>query len=345
MIPAAIRFLVDGGHSAPSADNSQPWRFVWDGKALSLNFRGSDSVLEVFGADSHAEKLTMGAVTENVDQLVSDMRIGGKWAINPQGEPYFRFTPDSLPEIESFPTSHVVFSRHTNRFTFRRDVLDDSAVNALTALEQSRCQVRCYTQKQDIRRIATLVKHASALRFRNRKIHEWFGRTLRFDDKEVNQGTGLDVATIELPPGGRSLLKLIMEWSRMRQLNRLGMYRMLSMMEAKAINTSPGIIAIVGAEADAFNAGRLLERVWLECERQRISLQPYYVVADQMVRLKQGLLPDELVGEALQLEQAAHSFFGEMDFPHLLFRAGYAKNSPKRAMRLPVADVLIDRSA
>ncbi|MBK6602138.1 MAG: hypothetical protein IPG28_11430 [Betaproteobacteria bacterium] len=36
-VPDWVRFLVRAGQQAPSADNSQPWHFVWDGKCLSVH--------------------------------------------------------------------------------------------------------------------------------------------------------------------------------------------------------------------------------------------------------------------------------------------------------------------
>src|SRR5689334_3439847 len=62
-----VRFLVAAGRQAPSADNSQPWRFVWDGERLSLRL---DAVRaqQGLGSDHPANLMAIGAVIENLAQ-------------------------------------------------------------------------------------------------------------------------------------------------------------------------------------------------------------------------------------------------------------------------------------
>ena len=342
MIPPLIRYLIEGGHQAPSADNSQPWRFSWDGEVLELQFNDAGAVQDVFGPDSHCEAFTMGAVVENIVQLAADTSVEGDWDLGHRESAYLRFKPASLPDRGSWPRTHAVFTRHTNRFRFKDPALSFGQIQNLTDMSEGNCVAKVYTDSADIDVIADLVRRASSLRFRNQRLHEWFGKTLRFTRREADRGTGLDVATIDLPPAGTVLLRLIMDWRRMKLLNSLGMYRLLSSIEAQAIQQTPGVLAIVGPRGEGFEAGRLMERVWLHLEKLGIAVQPYYVLTDQLFRLSRGDLPAHLVSEASQLEAASEEFFGPDAFPHMLLRFGKASNKIMRSRRLPVEKIIGD---
>jgi len=322
MIPSGIRFLIDGGHQAPSPDNSQPWCFTWDGEALTLSYKSDGPVAAVFGDDSHGEKLTMGAVIENIVQLADAAGMDGNWDFEQAGRRYLRFTPARSSEEIEGDRQHAVFTRHTNRFTFSPDPISAKTVAGLETLEEQGCRAAVIDSPPEVSQLADWIRRASAMRFRNRRLHEWFGQTLRFTPAEVDRGDGLDVATIELPPGGTGLLKLIMDWRRMERLNRIGMYRLLSGIESQAIKKSPALIAIMGPPDASLAAGRLMERTWLEAERQGLAAQPFYVLPDQLVRLREGDLPADLSEEGRQLQRDFAAVYGEQAFPHMLFRVG-----------------------
>jgi hypothetical protein len=346
MIPTGIRYLIEGAHLAPSADNSQPWSFIWDGEALSVLSEDEGPSASLFGEDSHCENLTMGAVIENIVQLADDAGMDGLWDLERDGRRYLRFQPTlSGGTATEDNRQHAVFTRHTNRFRFRAEPLPAETATGIQALKEQNCRVAIFDESGDVARIADWIRRASAMRFRNQRLHEWFGTSLRFTAAEVDQGTGLDVATIELPPGGRALLKLIQDWRRMSRLNRLGMYRLLSGIESQAIKQSPSMIAILGPRDAALAAGRLMERAWLEADRHQLAVQPYYVLPDQLVRLDDGSLPADLVDEGRDLKREVAAALGEGVFPHMLFRAGIAKRKVPRAKRLPVEQVTAIMSA
>jgi hypothetical protein len=344
MIPSGIRYLIEGGHQAPSADNSQPWSFAWDGKSLNLFYQSEGPAADVFGEDSHCEKLTMGAVIENIVQLAGSVGMDGTWDLEPTGRRYLCFTPAQPSTAIEGDRQHAVFTRHTNRFRFRPDPILAETVAELEALNEQDCGVAVLSDPTDLAQLADWIRRASAMRFRNRRLHEWFGKTLRFTPAEVDQGNGLDVATIDLPPGGTALLKLIRDWRRMEKLNRLGMFRVLSGIESQAIKKSPALVAILGPSDATLAAGRLMERTWLAAERQHLAVQPYYVLPDQLVRLSDGELPAELVDEGQTLHKDFAVVFGEHTFPHMLFRIGYPKMDVKRSKRLPIESVTNDTS-
>ena len=66
-LPEAVRLLAEAGRAAPSADNSQPWRFRW-GKTFDVRFRQATGEHELLPAEHPATQIALGAVIENLAQ-------------------------------------------------------------------------------------------------------------------------------------------------------------------------------------------------------------------------------------------------------------------------------------
>jgi len=191
-----------------------------------------------------------------------------------------------------------------------------------------------------MQKIATLVRIASQVRFQTREIHEWFSASLRFTEIEVARGDGLDVATFDLPPGGRVFMRWLMsDWRNMALLNRIGGYRMMAGIEAASMTKAGAIIAILGSEtlSGALDAGRLMERIWIKLNQSGLAVQPYYVVSDQLTRLTEGKVPDRLRHHVERLRDEVSS---TLSLPpharlHMLLRVGKPMRVPIRSRRIP----------
>ena len=183
---------------------------------------------------------------------------------------------------------------------------------------------------------------ASRVRFQTQEIHEWLGDALRFTPAEVARGDGLDVAALEVPPGGKTLLRIIKDWRRLALLNKIGAYKLLARIEAAEIRKAPAMLLITGADdaPGALAAGRLLERAWLMLAGAGVAAHPYYVVPDQLQRARLGSVPPSLTETVSQVSAAAA---GLLDSPertlHMVLRLGYPKCTVVRSRRLPLEAV------
>lgn len=337
-ISAHINYLLEAARCAPSADNAQPWRLSWDGKRLAVGYDAARASNVTFAAENPATLLSVGALLENVLQAAAAAEIGLERVDHPASQ-YFRLnvSPGSL--LLSACTSHPLFSRHTNRLPFRADPLSGALSAWLASQSEGGARVQIFSGTAEMNRVAKLVALASAIRFRTREITEWLGRSLRFAPSEVASGDGLDVETLHLPPGGRGLLRLIADWRRMESFNRWGAYKLLAAIEAKAVVNASAILAITGdaGQRGARDAGQLMERVWIELNRLGLSVQPFYVVADQLIRRNAGVLPTglEREGDMLAVEaDAALALSGRTLY--MLLRVGFPKRAPVRSRRLPL---------
>jgi len=342
MIPESVKYLMAAGHRAPSPDNSQPWEFLWNGECLSVRHRIKDSDAKIFGAGSHGLLLTMGAFIENLIQASNAAGLDVKWEFPAETDSYYvkaRFNPGS--PIPDAGWKHALFQRHTNRLPFKLEPLPTSLLEKLTSIQQDGARLLIITDREQIGEIECLVNTASQARFQTKEIHEYFASTLRFDPAAVDAGDGLNVETFGLPPGGRGLLKLINDWSRLSLLNKVGIYRLLSALEAKGFGQGSAILAVTGS-ADynsVIAAGRLMERAWIMLNEAGVGVHPYYVVADQLQRLAAGRVPAHLVNGIEALAGDAEKLFGS-GVLHMLLRIGLPTKSPVKSKRVPLEAIV-----
>jgi nitroreductase len=341
-LPPGAAYLVEAAASAPSADNSQPWCFDWDGHTLTarVHRRGG------FPADHHATTLALGAAAENLACALQAAGLDATaWRFGlPEADGVFAQGPvaaiHALPALEPDP---LWKRRHTNRLPYHRTIEPEIA----TQLDHCRAggaAVRVMTGPA-IRQAADWVRQASEVRFQTREVNEWFAASLRYGDSAEDFASGLHVATLALPPGGVSLLKLMSDWNRLQWLNRLRAYKFFAAIEAANFQKAPLVVAITGATGPeaAFEAGRCLQRVWLKATELGLSAQPYYVVPDLLNRLESNGIPEQCLAQGIALREQIGREFGKDARPHCMLRVGKPFGRIPVSGRLSVDQVMCGR--
>lgn len=353
-----IHSLASAGHSAPSADNSQPWCFRWDGRALAIHYDTARVGGKTFPPDNPATLMAVGAVLDNI-QNESD-RLGIAIDINlwPAGLEDCGHYADIVTEQESLNTrSPLTLSnpgstgplRHANRFPYTKEAISPPVLEKLQHLSEGRARLVILTEPETIHNMAKLVKEASEIRFQTREVHEWLEASLRFSPDSVKKADGLDVRTLGLPPGGAVFLRLISQWRYMSLLNHIGAYKLLASIDSAPVAKAPALIAIVAPSAkdDILDAGKLLNRCWRYVNGKQVAAHPYYVIPDQLVRLDDGSVPEPLVDTARSIKASCENLLdlSSDERMHMLLRVGYpTKKIPPTSLRLPIQDVFTDCS-
>ncbi len=337
--------ILQAAHQAPSADNSQPWRLEWQNSCLHVHYDTSRVGDKTFPPDNPATLLSMGAVIENIRQAAQAINCPVKFEVehnlNFDKPLYFKALFETKEtNIEHDIQNIALFKRHTNRHPYQSKPISDSVLEVLKKLTLDDSRILVFHQPNQIKPIAKLVRLASEIRFRTQDVHEWLAKSLRFDATSAADGDGLDLATLHLPPGGKSFLKLISDWQRMNFFNRFGAYKVLALIDAAPINQAPTLIAIVGPQnfADYLSSGQLMERIWIELNAQGIAVQPYYVVADQLHRRTTHTVPAGLTDAADEVFNQAKELFrlNSGETLHMLLRIGYPTKTPVLSQRLPL---------
>jgi hypothetical protein len=350
MNTATARKLAAIAALAPSADNCQPWVLRWNGSALAIEYAPRQPELQVFGAGSHATLLAIGALVANLESAIATngMSATWEWSARPEdGSPYAVVTLRGAPAHFTAPEGPM--RRHTNRETYRRDPLPPEVARAVDGRRTNDNRVTLLTDRRSRSTVTRLVRIASEARFCNRELHRWLIGSLRHTPEAVARGDGLDVRTLGLPAGGAQLLRFIGDWPRLNALNRFGVYKLLALSEIGPFGAAPGLLCVAGRSEprSIIDAGSLLARVWTDLNLLGIAVQPYYVVTDQIGRLRDGALPpgfapriaevEHEVGRLLQLQPGERL--------HMILRVGRPRSEPMRSRRLPLDAVFVNATA
>jgi hypothetical protein len=77
-----IEKLISLAHTAPSADNAQPWHFIWDGEYLRIKYDSQRVTGKTFPANSPATLLSMGTVIEIIMGAASQWKLDAALELN-----------------------------------------------------------------------------------------------------------------------------------------------------------------------------------------------------------------------------------------------------------------------
>jgi hypothetical protein len=339
MIPEIIRYLATAGQAAPSADNSQPWIFMLNDKEIQLFIDLKKIKPSCFDINHPAILLAIGAVIENILQAARwiNIKIDYDYCLcRETGKCAIFYIPDAYIPLPENARTHPLFMRCTNRLTFVKKALPKGIANEILNFSNSTCKVLLYQNSDQLYQWSELSRNASEIRFQTPDIHEWFGQSLKFTRSEVDSNEGLDVNTLGLPLIGIYFLWITKTWKRMKFLNKFGAYKTIAKMDSAIIQNSSALIGLV-APLDARSAietGQLMERIWIKLNELGLSVQPNFVIPDQLYRLKEQKIAPPLVQQLAEVENKLQSEWNIKDgFLYILLRIGYCETQPIRSMR------------
>jgi len=328
--------ILCAGIAAPSADNSQPWRFAWSGDDLDLRIdadrsgRVSDTryVLSDLAAGTclenmiiHARSLGYVADLQTFPRPDDELRVARiRWRHEPGGP------PERL--------AGAIDRRHTDRsFPWRGPIAADARAR-LDAQARSIPGARLWWPRSPDERSAALrvVRQAETLRFRSPTLHAELFSSIRFSSgwHRVCE-EGLAPATLAVEPPMRPVFKAMRRPAVMAMLNRLGAASMLGWRSAwLPIRLSPGLCLLVipsTARSDVLAGGRALQRVWLQATLDGLSVQPYAAAGV----LSLGFAPVEPAFQPTL--SALASALGDLCGPGhglVFLRLGHARSAPRQ---------------
>ncbi|HKZ10015.1 MAG TPA: hypothetical protein VJL61_04800 [Rhodanobacteraceae bacterium] len=328
--------ILRAGIAAPSADNSQPWRFAWSGDDLDLRIDAERSG-HVSDTRYVLSDLAAGASLENM--IVRGRSLGYSVDLQmfpqPEDELWVARTHwHRDPEGNSSePLATVIDERHTDRrFPWRGPIAPDVQTR-LTAQAERLPGLGLWWPRMPRERNAALsvIRRAETLRFRSQALHAELFSSIRFSAGW--HGTceeGLAPATLAVEAPMRPIFQAMRRPGLMTIFNRLGAASMLGLRSAwLPIRLSPGLCLIVipsTARSDVLAGGRALQRVWLQATLDGLSVQPYAAAGV----LGLGFVPVETAfeGPLAQVHSALTNLCGA-GHGLVFLRLGYAKSPPR----------------
>jgi len=344
--PDVIRQILTAGTLAPSADNSQPWRFEVEAEAVRLRVdpTRAHSVSDVDRALTH---ISCGAVIENM--AVAAAALGQEARITLFPRPDDRDLVAELRWVPGSPGSddlaRAIPDRHTNRKFYRRQAVPAAALDHLAREARAfpGAALDWLTDPRSRAAALRLMRQAEAERFRREPLHQELFRTIRFDvgwRRPAEEGLPPGALEVELP--ARPFFGALRHWAVMSTLNRLGAHRILGWRSADLparIAPAFGVLTIPSASAESvILGGRALQRVWLRATALGLALQPF--CAATILPLQLGLTGSPIPeGILRQLSDRLAALTGRR--PGIAFlRVGYAPPSRIRTGRRSVESFL-----
>ncbi|HTU89680.1 MAG TPA: hypothetical protein VMF69_06245 [Gemmataceae bacterium] len=292
--------LVGAAMLAPSPDNNQPWLFEEQPEGGLLLCHDLTRALP---SDVHFmfSMIALGAALENlciasrqcswepeVNYVLRDQASRQASSSNPhmhspqvgERQPIarirFRYGGHSDP-LYPLP---LLAQRITCRKPYSRRAPPDTLLESLTqaADNSADIQVHWLKERSAIRALSPMIAASDRVRFEYRSFHQELYRQLRFSEGEAERTKdGLDIRTLEVPPGTGLLLRFLRSWKRMQIFNWLGLSLLLTLPSALAVWRS-GVIGLITVAkptpASFLQGGRSFQRLWLTATGHGLSLQP-----------------------------------------------------------------------
>ena len=117
--PADIHALVQASTSAPSIHNSQPWRFEWDGQALSL-IADTSRTMAIVDPQGRELVISCGAALFNLRMAARKLGMGVSVdAVPASGDPRLLATVRFCPGDPASASERLLFAAMNRRHTYR----------------------------------------------------------------------------------------------------------------------------------------------------------------------------------------------------------------------------------
>ncbi len=352
--------LIEVGIQAPSADNSQPWKFkiLEDGFELWLNHKNMGLFFDV---EQVATKMSCGALMENVSILAA--ALGFATSISFFDEPedaqeeasrFARLT--FLPAGEQLDAESVrqtLFNRHTDRNLFQfKKTIPNSLMTELVNLVQSdeHYCLHSYQTPLDKKAIIRTITATDTIRFIHERIHKDFYQVLRFGDTGQQTRDGLAAATLGIEAFMIPILQMLKPWWLVKRLNHIGLHHVMAFRGTwLPMKSASQIVSIVRkGGADYLESGRIMQRFWLQANKAGLSVQPLGALPLFLARLHllqgDGFTPEQLK-VLISLEEAfaavTPGFSKDTDQLVMLFRLGYANQPAEKPYRRSIESFLL----
>ena len=244
------------------------------------------------------------------------------------------------------PLAREMSRRCTCRKMYSTRRVVEASLDALTkAAESPRTRMDWVVDRPGIRTVARLITISDRVRFEYEPFHNEVFRQLRFSAEEVERTRdGLDIRTLELPPGTGAVLRFLRPWKRMQWLHRLGFGSLLTMPSAVSVLRSGAIGVLSVAEptvAEIVQGGRAMQRMWLATTAEGLAIQPlgslsvFVAHVEQLHAQKLSRRHEERITDLIRrCNELIPAIKGRTTLAW--FRVGYASPPKYRSLRRPV---------
>jgi hypothetical protein len=267
---------------APSADNSQPFKFQWTDNKLNLYI---DRERSGKASDNRfiLSDIAMGAVIENACIMANSMGFKDSVFLFPNKDDDLHVAVIIfVSSLSSNELDDSLFDqiplRHTDRrFPFIGDVTDNFINNISSLINDTGSKVTAFNSKNEIKDILPTIEKAEKIRFESKILHNELFSTVNFNKGQSKEG--MSVSELAIEKFAIPVFKLIKNWKWMNRFNSFGASSMMAIRSVRIpILLSPCLllVSIKNKNRDCVvNGGRAMQRIWLKSSKENYSIQPY----------------------------------------------------------------------
>lgn len=338
--------IITAANQAPSGENCQPWRFEVRGNELTI-FLVPERDQSFYNERQKGSLVAVGAAVENALIAASALGYQPQLVLSPEETNKNLIARISLLEGPSKNDALYNFIplRISNRKKYYAVSLTTTERNELLRVAQEAGGTLLLLEDEDEKKaLARTVSLNERLIFENKNLHHFFFTHLNWTkEEEKKRGTGFFIPSLELEPKKVSAMKLFSRWPILKILNHLGVSGMVAKDNAQTYASSAAFGAILtkgDTPKDFVDAGRILERVWLNATKLGLWMQPTTGVIFLMQKIRSGNTSGFSGREIGLIEKAYQDICSLLRVTSgetipLLFRTGHADSPTARSGRRP----------
>jgi len=343
-----LNTILEAAIMAPSGGNAQPWKWVARDKMLFLfkdQFQ-SDTLLDYKGKASF---IGLGAALENL--RLKSLELG--YVANMNAFPSkdeslvcgIQFTPADGRKDE---LSKFIDVRCTNRGLALSSEIPNDKISAIAKQGDhfDDAGVLLTTDSDTISSLTEIVASVERIRMMEKQGHHDFLDEIRWTKEENEEKrNGVDIRTIELTAGELTGFRMAKDWKVIDQLKKWnggGAFEGLARKSMKSAGSIGYITLKNKTNAGLLEAGRLVERCWLEASRQGLEFQPMSPCTFFFERLIEGKgvdLSSTIKNELTILRNDILETLQISDHPIFIFRLHTSGEPEVKSLRKPLSEV------
>jgi len=274
----SVARAVAAAARAPSGGNAQPWRISATDEAITIAL--SPQYTSTMDIGHRASAVAVGAATFNARVCAAADGILGPVTIEPGDgscllRAVLRLGADSDPDLAAL--YDAMLARETNRHHGKQVSLPDDVVETLHgAAQRQGARLRLLTASDEVAEAADLLSESDRVRYLTPRLHTQMISEVRFPG-DPRQDSGIDVASLELPPADLVKLDVLRRSDVMARLGEWGLGAALGVDTRDRVLASAclAVVSTTGAAlTDYARAGGAVEAVWVVAQKHGLAVQP-----------------------------------------------------------------------
>lgn len=279
---------LEGARGAPSAHNTQPWRFapLPTGEALVRWHPGRTlPKSDPTGRDLY---LSLGTAVEGA--ILRSAAAGKGLAFEPAEAGDDRAVGllrpvDRAPEVADRRLAAFLGVRQTGRVSHLAGQLPEGIAASLVAEAATfGCHLHLLQQRGAIHSLAVLARRATAAQFAHPDVNRELWQWLRLDPQDpAYRCDGLTAECLNLHGPALTIARLTLPPRRMRWLAHVGFHHVLAYDTQRVVRASTALCLLTcpsTTRTDLVQAGRLLLRLWLIAAGAGLTTHPISALLD-----------------------------------------------------------------